>query len=176
MVQYTQCADPTKSVAHRERICRAEKEGQLEETTAHMVQASLGDKPEEFQLMEEIPSAIRRPITLRLGPMAPLLSLRDQKKTGTSEKHKLGRTPGHRKIQTSSKLIRGSISRKRKTQQTKTTQTRRQPNPDFSLAKKTKVRAGASRDSSAKSTSITNSEDQPICNMIPAATRRRMKF
>ncbi|KAF2594262.1 hypothetical protein F2Q70_00045682 [Brassica cretica] len=49
MVQYTQCADPTESAARKERLRKAEKEGQLEETAARMVQASLADKPEEQQ-------------------------------------------------------------------------------------------------------------------------------
>ncbi|KAH0905331.1 hypothetical protein HID58_037158 [Brassica napus] len=53
MVQYTQCADPTESAARKERLRKAEKEGQLEETAARMVQASLGDKPEEQQQLKE---------------------------------------------------------------------------------------------------------------------------
>ncbi|KAF3495845.1 hypothetical protein DY000_02052093 [Brassica cretica] len=127
MVQHTQCADPTESAARKERLRKAEKEGQLEETATRMVQASLADKPEEQQQLEEVPSIERVPIALRLGPIAPFLSPVDGVGTGTTEKCKPGRPPGRRTIQSSPKLIRGSSSRKRKLQQPKTTQSRHQP-------------------------------------------------
>ncbi|CDY22163.1 BnaC01g39380D [Brassica napus] len=81
MVQYTQCVDPSESAARRERLRKAEEEGQLEETAARMVQASLGDKADvhhDPRETEETPSAERIPIALRLGPMAPQTSTPDQ--------------------------------------------------------------------------------------------------
>ncbi|KAF3524504.1 hypothetical protein F2Q69_00051902 [Brassica cretica] len=48
MVQYTQCADPSESAARKERFRRAEAEGQLEETAARMVQASLEDNEDDY--------------------------------------------------------------------------------------------------------------------------------
>lgn len=74
VVQYTQCADPSESAARKERFRRAEAEGQLEETAARMVQASLEDNEDDYQNLrsaEENLSAERIPAQLRLKPMAP---------------------------------------------------------------------------------------------------------
>lgn len=174
MVQYTQCADPTESTARKERLRRAEEEGQLEEAAARMVQAGLGDKPEDNQRLEENPSAERMLIALRLGPVASPVGTLEQ--INTTEKRKPVRPPGKRRIQSSPKLIRGASARKRKIQPPKNTQAGQYRNPEIPLRKKSKARAGTSRESRSKSDSATNSEDQPICNMIPAAARRRMDF
>ncbi|WZY91668.1 hypothetical protein YC2023_063997 [Brassica napus] len=121
MVQYTQCADPSESAARKERFRRAEEEGQLEETAARMVQASLGDNEDDYQNLrsaEENPSAERIPAQLRLGPMAPPPLPTDQSVMAVSVKRKPGRPPGRRTTQNSPKT-RGTTSLKRKSTQLK---------------------------------------------------------
>ena len=47
MVQYTQCADPTESAARRERMKKAEQQGELEETALLMVRAARAETETE---------------------------------------------------------------------------------------------------------------------------------
>lgn len=45
MIQYTSYTDPSESAARKERLRQAEEAGQLEETAAHIVRASLANQP-----------------------------------------------------------------------------------------------------------------------------------
>ena len=178
MVQYTQCADPSESAARKERFRRAEEEGQLEETAARMVQASLGDNEDDYQNLrsaEENPSAERIPAQLRLGPMAPPPLSTDQSVMAASVKRKPGRPPGRRTTQNSPKT-RGTTSLKRKSTQLKPPLARKTQRADTPINRNPRAKVGTSRARREKSSSATNSEDQPLCNMIPASTRRKMDF
>ncbi|KAF8106864.1 hypothetical protein N665_0130s0036 [Sinapis alba] len=176
MAQYTQCADPSESAARRERLRRAESEGQVEETAARIIASRIESQVVNLEV-EDTPSAERVPAILRLGPMAPLppppTRFNDQTKEAPVPKKRPGRPPGKRVVPTSPNLIRGSTSRKRKVMQPKPGQARRKLNPELNTGNP-KSKTGGSRESSGKSGS--NSEDQPILNLLPAATRRRMDF
>lgn len=66
MLQYTKCADPTEREARIERVRQAEERGQMKETAANMVRASLVSNNQTVaadNLTPERPSA-----TQRLGP------------------------------------------------------------------------------------------------------------
>lgn len=178
VVQYTQCADPSESAARKERFRRAEAEGQLEETAARMVQASLEDNEDDYQNLrsaEENLSAERIPAQLRLKPMAPPSLPTDQSVMNASVKRKPGRPSGRRTTQNSPKT-RGTTSLKRKSTQLKPPLARKTQKADAPTTRNPRAKVGTSRAGREKSSSTTNSEDQPLCNMIPASTRRKMDF
>ncbi|KAL0665184.1 hypothetical protein Bca4012_102022 [Brassica carinata] len=118
MIQYTQCNDPTESAARRERMRKAEEEGDIEEAATLMIQATLGTNANQPLPMEQT-SAERVPTTLRLGPMIQPTTDTTHDAPMETGKRKPGRPPGKRKVQGSPKLQKGSSSRKRKLQQTK---------------------------------------------------------
>ncbi|KAH0866850.1 hypothetical protein HID58_073872 [Brassica napus] len=130
MMQYTQCNDPTESAARRERMRRAEEEGEMEETAALMIQAKMTAPTDTVKTPEQQPSRERVPATLRLGPIAPSTQEPAPKVIKEAGKRKPGRPPSKRTVQGSPKLIRGSTSKKRKTHQDKPTATRRKLNQD----------------------------------------------
>ncbi|CAF2065102.1 unnamed protein product, partial [Brassica oleracea] len=53
MIQYTQCNDPTESAARRERMRKAEEEGDIEEASTLMIQATLGTNANQPLPMEQ---------------------------------------------------------------------------------------------------------------------------
>ena len=205
MIQYTQVADPTESAARRERMRLAEEKME-ESALRIATKASLREThnaervitPETERSMERIP------ISLRLGPSleqrrtgetdkagkdltpeteqteervpAPLRigTTKRAEQVGISGKRKPGRPPGTRKVQQSPKQLVGSSSRKRKIQQTKPTSVRRKLNAKEGKEKKQNVRTRTS--SSRDAGNSENSDNQPICNMIPATSKRRMDF
>ncbi|WZZ61782.1 hypothetical protein YC2023_061889 [Brassica napus] len=72
MVQYTQCADPTESAARRERMKKAEQQGELEETALQMVRAARAEtetEPDAALGLRSPPTAERIPTALRLEPI-----------------------------------------------------------------------------------------------------------
>ncbi|KAH0929860.1 hypothetical protein HID58_015587, partial [Brassica napus] len=146
MRQYTQCNDPTESAARRERMRRAEEEGEMEETAALMIQAKMTAPTDTVESPEQQPSGERVPATLRLGPIAPPTQEPAPKVTKEAGKRKPGKPPGKRTVQGSPKLLRGSTSKKRKTQD-KPTATRRKLNQDTAQGnpKKSKAKPSSSR-------------------------------
>ncbi|XP_022568760.1 uncharacterized protein LOC111211769 [Brassica napus] len=178
MMQYTQCNDPTESAARRERMRRAEEEGEMEETAALMIQAKMTAPTDTVKTPEQQPSRERVPATLRLGPIAPSTQEPAPKVIKEAGKRKPGRPPSKRTVQGSPKLIRGSTSKKRKTHQDKPTATRRKLNQDSAQGNPQKSNSKPSssrgfRGAVGRTESQSNSEDQPICNLIPASSRRR---
>lgn len=205
MLQYTQVADPTESAARRERMRLAtekmEKSAMRIATKAIRMEAEEGGS-ETQRSIERIPAALRLgppltyqnteemdtneavshelevsagriPASQRLG--TPNVH---QEETGeplvAPRKRKPGRPPGVRKVQQSPKQNIGSSSRKRKMQQAKPPTTRRRITTMGGKEKKRNTRARAS--SSQEAGTSTNSDNQPICNMIPASSKRRMDF
>ncbi|CAN6830933.1 unnamed protein product [Brassica oleracea] len=72
MTQYTLCADPTESAACKERMRKAEEEGDFEETAIQMARTALATKAATFEKDRPIESAERIPALLRLG--SPILT------------------------------------------------------------------------------------------------------
>ncbi|KAF3546554.1 hypothetical protein DY000_02001245 [Brassica cretica] len=74
MMQYTRCADPSESAARRECVRQAEAQGQLEESAAQMVRASLArnepteDSPVSPHTHNSAGPQMRLPLSSRLGP------------------------------------------------------------------------------------------------------------
>ncbi|EFH55652.1 predicted protein [Arabidopsis lyrata subsp. lyrata] len=96
MIQYANCADPLESAARKERVRRAEEEGQFEETAEQMVRASLNtsstDSPILSSSVLEL-SPVRIHVALRVGPLnAPPIPPKPKKRT--IAKKKVGRPPG----------------------------------------------------------------------------------
>ena len=174
MLQYTQCADPTESAARRERMRMAEEKGQLEKSAIRIAQANLGgsDTIEEEPVRSVEKSASRTPAVLRLGP--PNLPLPLEGPPVITEKRKPGRPPGKRKVRQSPKTIKGSSSKKRKVQPTKPPTARRKLNTSDGQEKRQNPHSRASNSREAGSSS--NSDNQPLCKMIPAISKRRMDF
>ena len=72
MTQYTLCTDPTESAARKERMRKAEEEGDFEETAIQMARTALATKAATFEKDRPIESAERIPALLRLG--SPILT------------------------------------------------------------------------------------------------------
>lgn len=189
MKQYTQCADPSESAARKERLRCAEKEGQLERTAARMVRASKGPHLESppplapfppSTVIEEQVSAERMPAILRLGPPVTLPTENDEIPQGTTTKHKPGRPPGKKRLQlspVSPKLVKGSSSKRRKPQQVKPPLPKMRTHSDNARGRTERTsKKGSGRGTGSKEDSTTNSDNHPICRMIPASTRRRVDF
>lgn len=171
MIQYTQCADPTESAARRERMRKAEEKGQLEETAVRMVQANLSSNDAEGPSKETENSAERIPASLRLGPSVPV----EIEKEAAPTKKRLGRPPGKRTIPLSPKLTKGSTSRKRKIQQTKPPMVRRKMITEEAKASRQKTRGRISNSHDAEGSTNT-SDNQPLCNTVPAKAKRKTDF
>ncbi|CAF2240895.1 unnamed protein product, partial [Brassica rapa] len=146
MLQYTNCADPTESAARRERLRLAEAQGEVEESAALMVRASLArdattETIDETMRATASPPA-RVPIASRLGKpprqlqaapaRAPIMDilgpLLDEASTfeedlmrgePQNQKRKPGRPPGRKKATASPLSLVGTSVKKRKVQQTK---------------------------------------------------------
>ncbi|KAF2540833.1 hypothetical protein F2Q68_00029855 [Brassica cretica] len=107
MLRYTQCADPTESAARRERMRKAEEQGQMEESARRIVRNLFGTAPEVNQMEDLVPSAERIPATLRLGPPTQSPPAAAPPNTENPVKRKPGRPPGKRTVQQSPKLLKG---------------------------------------------------------------------
>ena len=91
-----------------------------------------------------------------------------------TEKRKLGRPPGKRKVRQSPKTIKGSSSKKRKVQPAKPPTARKKLNTSDGQEKRQNSHRRASNSREVGSSS--NSDNQPLCKMIPAISKRRMDF
>ncbi|KAL0824621.1 hypothetical protein Bca101_048298 [Brassica carinata] len=139
MLQYTSCADPSESAARRERLRQAELQGQLEESAAQIVRASLARKDTGGSATIPGPSAAptptatmripapkrlgpraskspdltaRVPIMNRLGPLLDEANSTDKDPTGSlAQKRKPGRPQGRRTTKASP--IQGAGSKRR---------------------------------------------------------------
>ncbi|KAH0851912.1 LOW QUALITY PROTEIN: hypothetical protein HID58_094381 [Brassica napus] len=117
MLQYTKCADPTESAARKERMRQAEEKGQLEETAARMVRATIAAQtlqPSHDTQDEELASSERIPALQRLGPQAIELPPENSLEDLPVLKRKPGRPPGRKQVQSSPRLVAGVSARKRK--------------------------------------------------------------
>ncbi|KAL0702826.1 hypothetical protein Bca4012_058948 [Brassica carinata] len=203
MHQYASCTDPIESASRKERLRIAEATGQLEKTAATMVRAAHADAPDLPPCisppppLERVPaklrleppvssppiSAERVPTKLRLGVSPPPETQLPIEKASPAAKRKPGRPPGKRKVAVcpsqrvaaSPKLLTGTSSHRRKVQQKPTT-CRRRLNPSQRQAgSDSQTKAGGSKGSrSMDGGRETISENQPLCNFIPA-TRKKSK-
>lgn len=181
MTQYTLCADPTESAARQERMRKAEEKGELEETAARMVRASLPRRtPSPVAVDREAsPGPMERiPATLRLGPPigTPVEELEDLPLL----KRKPGRPTGSKKISNSPRNLVGASSRKRKVQNNKPPLCRRSLSTGTEKAseakKRTRSKPSNSRGSSNNSGKSHSSDNVPLRNMIPKVVRKRVDF
>ncbi|KAL0721260.1 hypothetical protein Bca4012_035859 [Brassica carinata] len=203
MHQYTNVADPTESAARRERLRKAEEGGYLENSAARMVRNSSGEGLTR-QVLDPESSKERVPVSHRLGPMAqteiceealpeapatrriPISQrlssqglLEDSQQTNpvSTTKKKLGRPPGRKKIPSSPLGLKGTSSRKRNVQRkTPSAPLKRRVPADTTKAGPSKSKPGPSRTRKGAASSTTESENLPICNLIPASSRRKMDF
>ncbi|CAG7873382.1 unnamed protein product, partial [Brassica rapa] len=68
MIQYTSCADPTESAARKERLRRAEEQGEVEKSTEQIARQLMKESRPALELVDTEPLATRVPVTQRLGP------------------------------------------------------------------------------------------------------------
>ena len=128
---------------------------------------------------EEGPSAERIPAALRLGPVEIPQNRTAMQITTTKEKRKPGRPPAKKRTITSPQGTKASSSRKRKIQQEKPPLAHRRLLAEPEKGQTSRARADkprSTRKTTRTATSSANSDDQPICNMIPKETRRKMDF
>ena len=108
MKQYTSIADPTESAARRERYRQAEEQGEIEETAAQMVRASLNNQENLAREGETSKSPIRVPALLRLGPSPPPAQAETNMAPQPDTQRKPGRPPRAKKRgQSSPKIVGG---------------------------------------------------------------------
>lgn len=95
MIQYTSCADPTESAARKERLRRAEEQGEVEKSIEQIARQLMKDLRPAMELVDTEPPAPRVPVTQRLGP-----STQGEENVGVttetgrvSVKKRLGRPP-----------------------------------------------------------------------------------
>uniref|UniRef100_A0A0D3CSM2 Uncharacterized protein n=1 Tax=Brassica oleracea var. oleracea TaxID=109376 RepID=A0A0D3CSM2_BRAOL len=130
MIQYTSCADPTESAARRERVRRAEEQGEVEEveeTAENMARQMLN--VQRTWVQAESPEVVppRVPATCRLGGV----SLSDQEGEISSQqgrvsaKKRLGRPPVVRKLGVISTRAGAASTKSRKVAQLKGSPKRR---------------------------------------------------
>ncbi|KAL0842768.1 hypothetical protein Bca101_016013 [Brassica carinata] len=185
MAQYATCADPTENAARKERLRQAEEHGEIEETAIQMVRSSLATLPTEPSPGKSPETAERVPAKLRLGPassmklrLGPVLADETDPDMGTQTgKRKPGRPPGRKKVAGSPILLTGTSSRKRKVQSAKPPVCRRKlptSKEDGPTKKRTtQAKSGAANAGTRTSSGTGNSENQPLCNFIPATSKRR---
>lgn len=145
-----------------------------------MVQTSLQTRPPP-PCEEPSPTSGERLSALqRLGPLIPNSETTRTSNAESPVKRKPGRPPGRRVVSASPKKILGTNTTKRRTTNAKPPTSRHRLAAETSqqnrATKLSAVRAGASKTSPGKSGGSTNSDNQPIRNMIPAMARRKPGF
>lgn len=206
MMQYASCADPSESAARRERLRLAEAQGQLEASAAQIVRAAQTRNAlcAESSTSPPMTSQTRIPASNRLGPLpeldnapsprvpvmerlGPLLDeLIEDEATNASgmqpqqQKRKPGRPPGKRKVNASPLALMGSTSRRRMVQSSKPPNCRKKLTVDVAktdkVTKSRKTKNAGPRVGIPREEEDNNSDNLPICNMVPKANRRRMDF
>lgn len=175
MAQYTACADPSESAERKERLRVAEAQGEIEETSIRMVQASMTIPAAREPQLETSP---RIPAVLRLGP--PIhAETRSEGNPEPSSKRKPGRPPGKKKAHASPLKLTGSVASRRrastKTQANKrkvgsaTTQPTRATNSGIS-------KGGGARPQTTQTISNQSFENRPISTLLPPRSRKKMGF
>ncbi|KAF8112209.1 hypothetical protein N665_0066s0081 [Sinapis alba] len=122
------------------------------------------------------PSPDRIPAILRLGATTEPSNAKDQGDVPSKEKKRPWRPPGRKLAQNSPRLSAGASSRIRRVAQNKPSPTRRKQSLEKKTASKANSKADNSRRKGQIESSATSSENRPICNMIPATSRKRMDF
>ncbi|KAF3553223.1 hypothetical protein F2Q69_00010752 [Brassica cretica] len=154
MIQYTLCADSTKSAARKERLRQAEKQGEIEETASMMVQATIQARAPPPREEPSPTSAERVSVLQRLGPQVLNLDSIGPSSEAPKSKKKPGHPPGKKVVSESPKKHGAASSRKRKTLAAKPPMIRRRLATESSQGnRETKLsaaRSGASRNSSGR--------------------------
>ncbi|KAL0732257.1 hypothetical protein Bca4012_008466 [Brassica carinata] len=128
----------------------------------------LGQEHSNSRALERIPAA------MRLGEnTAPTLTM-EAGEAPCKEKRKPGRPPGKKSTQNSPRLTASASSRIRKVSQKPSPIRRKQASEKKTT--KPSSKAGTSRGKGMREVSATSSENRPICNMIPATSKKRMDF
>lgn len=114
MVQYTICADPSKSAARKERMRQPEEAGQIEETAIRMVRANMINQTQTSitDELEQQPERIH--VSLRLGPTNETTITCRKNTPKVVTRNKPGRPPSNNKAQGSPSVLPAASSRKRK--------------------------------------------------------------
>lgn len=174
MLQYTTCADPTESAARKERLRQAEEQGEFEETARNMAKEACRQQVKDTPRLEESPKRV--PALLRLGP-SPTQD--EYPETQPVLRRKPGRPPGKNKVANSPLKLITSGARKRKVQQAKPLSCRRRtstkPGPAASSSRDSHPKTGTSRGGNTRRSSPQSSDNQPLCNMVPAMTKKKKK-
>lgn len=174
------CAEPTESATQKERLHQAEEHGEIEETASMMVQAAMQARapPPREELTPT--SAERVSMLQRLGPQVLSTDAAGPSSEVSKSKRKPGRTLRKKVVRESPKRQEKESSRKRKTLASKPPINRRRlATNSYQVNRETKLsaaRAHTSRNSSGKSDRSSNSDNQPIRNMIPVRTRKKSGF
>lgn len=119
----------------------------------------------------------RTPALLRLGPSGDANSPNAKQSKKETTKRKPGRPPGKKTIQSSPKNVAGSSLRKRRVQNPKIPTCRRRLPANQRLSntepRQTSSKTGDSRASGRQRSDSNNSDNQPLCKMIPATSKRK---
>lgn len=166
-----------RSPVSAERVPIADRLGPLSPVTSQRDCAEVGSGKDKE-------GTSRLPATSRLGPVREELisatRVDIEAPDKSQKKRKPGRPPGTRKINGSPILLPGANSRKRRVQQTNLSNSRKKLQTDEGrsekVAKGSRRKEGSSRAGIPHEEGSLNSDNVPICNLIPKSTRRRMDF
>lgn len=180
MVQYSSCADPSENAARKERIRQAEESGQVEESAAQLVRASLAAQaisvtPLEPSLSPVTRSQDRIPASQRLGPMAPppALPLTDAHQVPLVTKRKPGRPAGKSLQPNQGPLSQETSSRKRKVRQVNNSPRKRANSGSPRVKGISKARTSGPRTSQTSRQAGTSTSHQPGPSLIIPAIRKK---
>lgn len=193
------CAE---SAARKERLRLAEAQGELEESAAHMVRASLAHLDTEQALPlsplptsqpcipigsrlgplpeKTIASSSRMPILDRLGPLLDEVTTEENAIPPQPQKRKPGRPLGKRRVNASPLALLGTSAKRRTGQHTKPPTCRKklsvEADPRGKVTKARKVKKAATNSGIPRDEEDNASDNVPICNLIPPSSRRMMDF
>lgn len=133
--------------------------------TPNPLEATINDSPQ------------RTPVLQRLGPLVTAQAPDINQATQVITKRKPGRPPGKRTVQSSPKNTSDNSLRKRRVQATKPPPCRRRLPATLRLnsaePKQQTKKTGDSQASGRQRTKSSSSDNQPLCKMIPATTKRK---
>ncbi|XP_048627202.1 synapsin-1-like [Brassica napus] len=126
---------------------------------------------------ERIPSPTRTPALLRIGQPSGSPQVTAPPMVQDTGRRKPGRPPGSKRVSSSPKTLTGASSRKRKLKQTKAPPCRRklltQPDRSEQGAGPSRPRKGKSQEQDKQKSASSNSDNQPLRNMIPTVPKRK---
>lgn len=175
MIQYTSIADPSESAARKERLRRAEEQGEVDESAEQIARQLMRDQKTARGGAIPKQTQTRIPVTQRLGPSSPLAPQVEvvNEQLRIPAKKRLGRPSTKKPLGVNTAGTRTST--KRRVAPVRTSPIRKQSTrPSKPTAKV--AEAATARGKRAKQNVAEAGSSNPVIKLIPAATRKKTGF